>query len=81
MVDAVCGYPVFSSEKVGALYVEPVDILALIFDASVLLHIDPRHSFEHIANASVLFLGECPDGVADRIALLSNAVGLDGHFL
>ena len=74
---AVGGNTVFAAEEVGALNIELVDVLALVLYLAGLLHVDTRHTFEHIANRAVLLLGEASYIIYDSITLLTYAVSLD----
>ena len=47
---AVGGNTVFAAEEVGALNIELVDVLALVLYLAGLLHVDSRHTFEHITD-------------------------------
>ena len=60
--------------------IQLIDVLALLLYLAVVCDIDARHAFQHIADGSVLLLGEAADIVGDGVALLPYAVGLDNHF-
>ncbi len=50
MAYAVCCYAVFAAEEVGAFDIEFVDVLSLVLYLAGLLHVDSRHTFEHITD-------------------------------
>ena len=74
---AVGGDAVFTAEQVGAFDIELVYVLALILYLAGLLHIDTRHTFEHITDRAVLSLGKGTDSIGDRISLFPYAVSLN----
>ena len=75
MIYSVGCYSVFATQQVGTLYVELVDVLALILDFAGVRHINTWHTFQHIADTPVLCLCKSPDIVCDGIPLLTDAVG------
>ena len=50
--------PYLPPRQVGAFDIELVYVLALILYLAGLLHIDTRHTFEHITDRAVLSLGK-----------------------
>ena len=79
MVDTVGGNAIFTPEQVGALDIEFVDGLPLIFDFAVARHVDSRHTLQHVAYRAVLRLSESAHSIGDSVALLTYAVALHRH--
>ena len=76
-VDVVGGQSVAALQQVHVLHVEFLDGLAIELDGSALRHLDAGHALQHVADDAVALLLIGSDEVVERVAALSDFVGLD----
>ena len=68
-------------QQVHLLNVEVLNALTIIFDATVVGHLDTGHTLQHVADNSVALLLVGTDEVVERVAILTNLLSTDADLL